>query len=464
MLINNRNTLLSHGNIEGRKSVIDIIEAGITAADPYLATKNLLRLEGNKLVVGHPDFSDPPGQYPQVFDLNKIKNIYVVGGGKAVQREALAFEDTLGNRITAGHINIKKGEQIALKHIDVTLAGHPLPDVDSVSGASKIVEIMHRATDGDLVFWLQSGGGTALLALPAEGITLDDLLNVYQVLYFGAGASMPEANSVRNLIAILNMQETKFVSGATLIRFITTEIPLRLRTHAFGLSPSPLSAYDRAIGVLNRYQVWDKIPESVRRFLLKADTKYLPPTQTDIEKRPYYVYRVIGPESMLAAAQNRAYELGLNATILSTSLNDVEARSAGEIFADIAQEAEYFGRPLKPPCVLICGGEVVVATGQEKGIGGRNQEFVLSASPRIAGDQKIVIGSVDSDGTDGPTDIAGGIVDGATMERINTAGFNLDEELRHHNSSPVLQALNDAVIIGNTGTNLRDLRVIYVGE
>ncbi len=103
-----------------------------------------------------------------------------------------------------------------------------------------------------------------------------------------------------------------------------------------------------------------------------------------------------------------------------------------------------------------------MATGQEKGIGGRNQEFVLSASPRIAGDKKIVIGSVDSDGTDGPTDIAGGIVDGTSLESITEAGFNINEELRHHNSSPVLQAISDAVIMGNTGTNLRDLRIIYM--
>jgi glycerate 2-kinase len=105
-----------------------------------------------------------------------------------------------------------------------------------------------------------------------------------------------------------------------------------------------------------------------------------------------------------------------------------------------------------------------VAIGQETGTGGRNQEFVLSASPRISGYNKVVIASVDSDGTDGPTNIAGGIVDGTTMDRLNAAGFDLTEELRHHNSSPVLQALEDEIILGHTGTNLRDLRVIYVGE
>ena len=327
MLIKNKPALLSHGNIAGRQIVLDIIEAGITAADPYYSAKKLLRLDGDRLSVGHPDFSDPPGQGPQNFDLSKVEHIYVVGGGKAVQRQAKAFEEVLGDRITAGHVNIKKGENVELSRIEVTLAGHPMPDNDSIQGAARIMEILKKAKEGDLVFWLQSGGGTALLTLPAAGISLNDLLEVYRVLYFGAGASMPEANSVRNLIAILNMQETKYVSGATLFRFISTEIPLKGKTHAFGLSHPSHNAYERAIDVINKYQVWEKMPQSVREFLRKADLRYFPPTQEDINRRPYFVYRVNGPEDMLLAAHNRAQELGLDSCIFATSLNDVEART-----------------------------------------------------------------------------------------------------------------------------------------
>jgi glycerate 2-kinase len=464
MLIQNKAALLSHGNISGRQIVLDIIEAGISAADPYFSAKKLLRLDGDRLSVGHPDFSDPPGQGPQIFDLRKVDHIYVVGGGKAVQRQAKAFEEVLGDRITAGHINIKKGETVELSRIEVTLAGHPMPDKDSVHGAKRIVEILKSARKGDLVFWLQSGGGTALLALPAEGITLNDLLEVYRVLYFGAGASMPEANSVRNLIAILNMQETKYVSGATLFRFISTEIPLIGKTHAFGLSHPSNNAYERAVDVINKYQVWQKIPPSVREFLRKADPRYLPPTQEDITRRPYFVYRVNGPEDMLVAAENRAKELGLNSCIFATSLNDVDAQSAAEIFSEIAQESRLYGRPLKPPCAIILGGELTVAIGDANGVGGRNQEFALATAPRLAGDHGFVIASIDSDGTDGPTPVAGGIVDGLTMDRISATGIDLNAELRRHNSSPVLRSLGDEVVTGNTGANLRDLRVIYVEE
>jgi len=460
MLIKNSEALLSHGNVAGRRVVLDIIEAGLAAADPYANTLKALRRNGDILTVG-PSIS-PNGPGPQVCDLRRIGHIYVVGGGKAVQRQAKAFEDVLGDRITAGHICIKKGEHVELKRIGVTLAGHPLPDRDSVEGASRIYEILGRAREGDLVFWIRSGGGTALLALPAEGLTLDDLLEVYRVLYFGAGASMPEANSVRNLISSLNMKHQKYVRGATLIEFLADEIPTGSRGHASMAAPGALDPYQRAIGVLNKYQVWDKIPQSVRDFMTRANPKHLPPSQSELAQRPYFLYRVIDPHVMLGAACARARELGVDGRILSTSLNDVEAKPAGEVLGEIADEVETFRRPFAPPCALICGGETVVAVGAETGVGGRNQEFVLAASARIAGSNSIVVGSVDSDGTDGPTKIAGGIVDGETTSRVKAAGFELADELRHHNTSPVLEALGDTVVTGNTGTNLRDLRVVYI--
>jgi glycerate 2-kinase len=462
MPIRNREVLLSHGNVAGRSIVLDILEAGTAAADPYANTMALLHLEGDQLTVG-PLVPNPSGPVAQVCDLSRTKCIYVVGGGKAVQRMAKAFEDVLGDRITEGHICIKKGERVELQRLGVTLAGHPLPDGDSLAGATKIMNILARAGEGDLVFWLRSGGGTSLLALPAPGLTLADLLQVYRLLYFGAGASMPEANSVRNLLAVLNMKHQKYVHKATLFEFLTDEIPAGARGHAYGLAATTADAYQRAVNVLNKYRVWDKVPQSVRDFMIKGDSAHLPPSQMELRQRPYQLYRVIDPHVMLTAALAKARQLGLNAAIFATSLNDVEARPSGEIMGELAQEIETFGRPLVPPCAVICGGEVVVAVGQEQGKGGRNQEFVLAAAPRIAGSNNIVIGSMDSDGTDGPTDVAGGIVDGATVDRTVAGGFDIATELRRHNTTPVLDALGDAVMTGNTGTNLRDMRVMYIG-
>jgi glycerate-2-kinase len=166
---------------------------------------------------------------------------------------------------------------------------------------------------------------------------------------------------------------------------------------------------------------------------------------------------------MLEAAQARAEELGLNATILVSSLSSLEAATIGEAAAYVAQEVETYNRPIQAPCVLLCGGELVVTTGKGNGFGGRNQEFVLAAAPRIEGSNRIVIASADSDGSDGPTHAAGGIVDGDTFQRAEQAGYDVYDELKRHNAHPVLAALGDTIDTGIQKTNVQDLRIIYVG-
>jgi len=214
LIITNREELVSHGNRQGREIALDILEAGLAGPDPYANTRKMLRISDGKLTVGRPEFSLPPGQEPVVFDLAKINNIYVVGGGKSAQPLAKALEDVLGDRITEGHICIKKGDEVVLKRVGYTLAGHPLPDEDSVAGARKILDIEKRAKEGDIVFFCTSGGGTSLKTLPAPGITLQDILDVSHMLYFEHGASMLEANAVRNILTTLRGKHKKHVNGA----------------------------------------------------------------------------------------------------------------------------------------------------------------------------------------------------------------------------------------------------------
>ena len=165
---------------------------------------------------------------------------------------------------------------------------------------------------------------------------------------------------------------------------------------------------------------------------------------------------------MLEAAKDKAISIGINTTIVVTSLNDIEVRPVAATFAGIAKEAEALGRPLEPPCAFILGGELVVTVGGASGSGGRNQEFVVSTAEHIAGSENIVVASADCDGTDGPTDTAGGIVDGYTMERSVAAGIDLRRELADHNTNFLLKELGDTIDI-RRGANVRDLRVIYVG-
>ena len=471
LIITNHNSLLSHGNIPGRTIVLDVLEAGLAAPDPYKNVLKIVRLEGGRLggrpggrlIVGNPELSDPPGQAPLVFDLASVGHIYVVGGGKSAQRMAEALEHILGDLISEGQINAKKGDSVRLKRINVTLAGHPLPDEDSVEGSRRIIEIQKKAKKGDIIFHCTSGGATALTALPAPGISLADLQEVYRVLYFGCGANMPEANAVRNHLVLLHSRNLRYVKGATFIQLHTPETPPGLRAHLYE-TPRPEDGYKAAIAVLKKYGCWDRVPASVRDFLIAADPRYTHLRPEEKTGTPFYEFRVIGPEYMIEAARVRAAELGLNAVILASSLNDVETRPVAEALAYMATEIEALGRPFTTPCMLISGGELVVAIGDATGVGGRNQEYVLASALRIAGSKNIVIASVDSEGTDGPTEAAGGIVDGYTLARATAAGVDIGAEMANHNSFHVLDSLDDLIYTGVRGMNVRDLRLTYVGR
>jgi glycerate 2-kinase len=473
-IFRNRAQLLSNGNIEGRRTVLDILETGLAAGDPYENVKKVVRIEGNKLLVGsdefplgpmkgyvptHPRPFPPP---PLVFDLDKIGHIYLLGGGKAAQRQAKALEDVLGDLITEGQVNAKKGDSVVLTHAHVTLAGHPNPDEDSVLGAQRIVDIGIKGQKNDVVFFSESGGGTALMTLPAPGLTLQDVQDVNRILYLEHGAPMMVANAVRFLITTLREKHSRFVGDATLVMLSTDERPPANRE---GLAkPRGVSdEYDHAIYLLKEYNCWDEIPEAVRQHLLRKDPAHGTLRQEEWYDKPHFRIRVMGPEYMLAAAERCARDLGLNSTILASSLSNLESRIVGDAMGHIANEVQRHDRPFVAPCAFFLGGELVVNAGAGAGAGGRNSEFVAAAAVRIAGSKRIVIASGDSDGSDGPTDYAGGIVDGYTVERAQVAGMDVNDELRVHNTSGLLSGLGDALDTGILSTNVQDLRVIYVG-
>jgi glycerate-2-kinase len=374
---------------------------------------------------------------------------------------AQAIEDVLGELITEGHVNAKKGEERLLNRIGVTFAGHPIPDKDSVNGSEKILNIERKAKKGDIVFFTESGGGTALMTLPGPGISLEDIQLVTRLLYFEHGAPMWDANAVRWQLMILRGRHGRYVGDATLITVHTDERPPGLQVIR---RPQRTRTYRDAVTILKKYQIWDEVPESIKKYLKQANPLYDRIQVGELDDKQHYHFRVMGPEYMLHAAKNKANELNMKTSILASSLSDIEAQTAARVLSFIAQEIEAYNRPLTPPSILLCGGEILVTTGKTYGVGGRNQEFALSAATRIEGSENVVIASVDSDGTDGPTDVAGGIVDGYTVERSKCLGINLVTELETHNSSSVLQKLGDTIVTGSHGTNVQDLRVIYVED
>ncbi|MFQ5997255.1 MAG: MOFRL family protein, partial [Dehalococcoidales bacterium] len=221
------------------------------------------------------------------------------------------------------------------------------------------------------------------------------------------------------------------------------------------------TTFQLAVENLKKWDAWEEVPSSVRDFLTKGDPKYETVKAEEFEKMPSRIFGVMPGykyTAKLPAAMQKARELGFKPVLLTDELWGVEARQAGAFMAAICRTIERSGKPCKPPCALFTSGEIVVTVGNERGIGGRNQEFALSAAPGIAGSKNIVIASVDTDGTDGPGTqffigpdgmphcLAGGMVDGETVTEAKKAGINIDEEIKKHNTSPVLWKLESGIV------------------
>lgn len=463
-LIKNSETLLSHGNMKDRKDALEILEAGLKASDPYKNMMELMWLEGDNLIVDVNRIElDPSKRHSRrVYDLGDYKNIYVIGAGKAAQRMAKGVEDILGDRITDGQINAKKGEGKYLKVVPITEAGHPEADEDSVAGSRGFCNIARRARKGDLVFYSISGGYTALSMNPPEDVPLDDLKEVQRMLYFEKGAPIWELNIVRDVISQHKAGRIEeMLCKADVIRLLTNEKWPKGKME--GLESA--YTYENAINVLKKWDIWDRCPKSVIGFLERADPNLAPVPKDRVDEimGRWLKITVMNNEYMFQAAQGRAREMGINTAVLCSAMSG-EASVLSEVMANCAWEIADFNRPFEPPFAYLLGGELTVKVGGATGRGGRNQEFALASAQHIRGSEHIIVASADSDGTDGPTDAAGGIVDGYTTDRAEELGIDVRSELENHNSYYVSKALGDAIFTGPRGTNVQDLRVVYISR
>jgi len=449
IVIKNKNELLSHGNKEGRKIALDIIEYAIRIINGYEITKKTVSIKNDKLIVKD-----------LTYDLSSIRGIYVIGAGKATFSIAQALDEILGSRIKKGIVIVKRGENRRLKHIEVIEAGHPVPDEAGLEGARKIVEIAKEAKERDLVFCVITGGASALMPLPAGNISLEDKKKVNELL-LTCGATIDEINTVRKHIsAIKGGRLAKYIHPAEIVNLIVID---EIAGRPWGPTVPDMTTFEDAVNVLKKYDLWEKVPESVKEHLKRGMNDPSLETLKPQDFKDFKVHNIIlaDNEIMCEAAKKRAEELGFKSLILSTRLEG-ESREAGVVLASIAKEIEEKGRPIKPPCVLIMGGETTVTITGPHGKGGPSQELVLGASLKISGSKKIVIASIDTDGTDGPTEIAGGIVDGYTLKRAEELGIDIFGNLKKHNCYEVLMELQDAFITGPTGTNVMDLDIVVV--
>jgi glycerate-2-kinase len=458
-----------------------ILEAGLQASDPYPNTLKLIRIENGKLIVGNKEFEPigSPRSGDEVYDLSRIERIYVLGAGKGIQNVAKAIEDVLGNRLTGGHVIDKKGHPLILKRIGVTPGGHPTPDKDCVKGCERILEITRDLTEKDLVFTCVANGVSSLLTMPVPGVSVEDLRKTTMITQIERGMPTRELNPIRNhLDRMKGGRISRYIHPAKMIHILAIDpgVYNYLMHRNFWLHTLPDSTtFQDAIDSLKHYDAWEAVPAAVRRHLEEADPRQETPKARDFEKMSFRIFGVMPGERQsgkLPPAMRKAEELGFKAVMLADELMEIEASQAGIYMASIANTIERRGQPFAPPCALFSSGELVVTVGQEKGVGGRNQEFALSAALKIAGSENIVIASVDTDGTDGPgsqfssgsTDIpclAGGIVDGQTVESAEKMGVDIVEELKQHNTSHALWRLNSGVV-ATLNISLIDLTVALV--
>jgi glycerate-2-kinase len=452
MIIQNRSELLSHGLRAGRHSVLQIIEYALKLSDPYQATKKIIQFKNRELII--------KGYH---IDLRKKRNVYVIGAGKATFPIAKALEEILEDHITDGLIVVKQGQKGKLKKIRKIEAGHPIPDDRGFRAAKEIMTIADGAKKDDLVFAIITGGSSALLPYPIDSITLEDLGKMNELLLF-SGAAIQEINAVRKHISqikggrlalriqpaeIVNLTVSDVIGDWKMLDFITDNtVPDR-------------STFQDAMTTLRKYSLWEQVPDSIREHLQQANPNL--ETPKFFKNTTPRTYLLMTNADACVAAVKKAQALGFNARILSTMIEG-ESSVAGIVHGGIAREIESYNRPIQFPGVFISGGETTVRITRNHGKGGPNQEFILGFALKISESTRIVGASVDTDGTDGPTDAAGGIADGMTMKRADDQDLDVHESLLKHDSYSLLQALGDTIMTGSTGTNVMNLRVLLVSK
>ena len=448
-LIKNRNHLVAHGFKAGRENAIDIVTAALQGVNARQAVRNKVRLVEDVLKIED-----------QSFDLRNFRNIYAIGGGKATFPLAAALEEILGERLSDGFIAVKDGQLGQLNRIRVMEAAHPVPDPRSVEASRQILEIARKAGSDDLVICLMSGGVSSVCCYPVADISFEDKMTTSHLMV-NSGADINEIMTVRGHLSQIKLGRLAHVMHpATMINLTVSDAigdPMKWNTD--WTSPDDSKSAD-AVRILKKYGLWNKTPETVQRYLTKSEKQI--DSIADHSVYRIHNFMVVKTTELSDAAVRKARDLGLE-TIVLTSYLSGESREVGRFFAAIAREAHEKKRPARPPCALIATGETAVRIENEDyGKGGRNQEFAAGACLDLKPTDPIVICSLGTDGTDGPTSVAGAITDGSTITRAFSKGMDIHELLRRHDIFTLLTAVGDTIETHNTETNVCDIAVAVV--
>jgi glycerate 2-kinase len=435
-----------------RKDVLSALNGALQAANPETILSQKIKLNGSELRVDSVRL-----------DLSKFERILVIGGGKASAKMALAIESILGKRITGGIVNIPDYLRPWPKSSIVRFreATHPIPSTKGVDGVRAMLDLVGKPSTKDLVICLISGGGSSLLPMPLETIRLSDEKNVTNLL-LRSGAEIHEINTVRKHIsAIKGGRLAQKLFPATVLSLIISDVVGdRLDAIASGPTVPDSTTYSDTKNILLKYNLWNKVCKRVRATITLGESNRsyeTPKPHSKIFKHVFNILVATNKQSCLAASE-RLTKLGYKTLILSTHIQG-EAKDVGKVYAAILSDMLANSLPIPAPAAIVGGGETTVTlTGDGKG--GRNQELALSAAFGIDGLPSAVIASMGTDGVDGPTDAAGAIADGQSLERARRFKMDPSHFLEGHNSYNFFKKLGDLIMTGPTGTNVNDIMIL----
>ncbi len=431
-----------------------IYRQAITAVNPETAIRAHVKLQGLKLTCAG-----------RTFDLQQYERIYLLGAGKAAAAMAAAMEKILGSRLAAGLVIVKYGHLALVDKTVIVEAGHPVPDEAGVAGSRRLLELAREAGPRDLVIALISGGGSALMPLPAAGLTLADKQATTREL-LACGAEISEINTIRkHLSAIKGGQLARSIAPATTVTLVISDvIGDPLESIASGPTVPDPTTYQQCLEIVARYRLEERLPAAVLAHLRRGAAGKEPETPKPGD--PLFArvsnHIIASNRQAVDAAARQAAARGYRPLILATTIEG-ETRDVARLHGAIAREIHQSGNPAPPPVCVISGGETTV-TIRGPGLGGRNQEFVLAAAREIAGLPATVIVSLGTDGTDGPTDAAGAVADGQTVARARELGLDPAKYLADNDAYHFFAPLDDLIITGPTNTNVMDIHLLLAGR
>ena len=422
-----------------RACLLDSFHAAVSAADPAQIV---------------------PQYLPDPVDLSS-RRLFVVGAGKASAAMALAVEQNWPDNVALDGIVVTRyGHGLPTRRIKVIEAGHPVPDENGMQAAQDMLEKVKRLNEQDLLLCLFSGGGSSLLSLPLDGITLSDLQELTQQL-LGCGANIQEINTVRKHVSRLQGGRLAAACKAPVRALIISDVTGDDPTHiASGpCAPDP-SYFSDALAVLEHYHL--KPPENIRNILAAGIRRQLEETPKPGSEIFKHVENVIiaSAHQSLVAAKNYFRNMKIDALVLGDTVTG-EAREVAKVYAALIKEIRQYPDTLKPPIALLSGGETTV-TLHGKGQGGRNSEFLLSLLIELNRLDNIYALACDTDGIDGSENNAGAIIMPDSLKRGSKMGFHAEKFLDNNDAHGFFKALGDLVTTGPTYTNVNDYRAILI--